>query len=87
MKTVFGFEGEYVYASSLTEANLMVAANIGFLPTASKIKEKEEDGSITSLPFFRNGEVLVTKYYAYYKKSFDESIYEKFISILKEVLN
>lgn len=46
MKTKLGFDGDCIYATTLTEANLMVAANIGFLPVASKKKEKIDDGSI-----------------------------------------
>ena len=69
---------------TLTEAELMVSAGIGFLPVASKVKEKTDDGSITSLPFIKNEEILKSKLYAFYKKSFDESIYEKLTSIIKE---
>ena len=46
MKTKLGFDGDGIYATTLTQANLMVAANIGFLPIASKQKEKIDDGSI-----------------------------------------
>lgn len=62
---------------TLTEAELMVSAGIGFLPVASKVKEKTDDGSITSLPFIKNEEIL---------KSFDKSIYEKLTSIIKNVI-
>ena len=85
-KTVLGFEGDYLYANSLTEANLMVAANLGFIPTASKIKEKISDDSITSIPLIKNGNIIETKLYGYYKKSFDNSLYDKLISVLKDVL-
>lgn len=64
----------------------MVSAGIGFLPVASKVKEKTDDGSITSLPFIKNEEILKSKLYAFYKKSFDESIYEKLTSIIKNVI-
>lgn len=86
IKTVIGFDGEYIYANTLTEANLMVAANIGFLPSASKIKEKTDDGAITSLPLIKNDQILQTKLYGFYKKSFDNSLYEKLIEVIKEVL-
>lgn len=86
LKMSLGFSGDCVFANSLTEANLMVAANIGFLPSASKIKEKEDDGSITSLPLIKDGRVMTTKMYGYYKKSFDDSLYNKLIEILKEIL-
>ena len=85
-KTVLGFDGDYIYANSLTEANLMVAANLGFLPTASKIKEKISDDSITSIPLLKNNEIIKTKLYAFYKKSFDDNLYEKLILILKETM-
>ena len=84
-KTTLEFGGEYVFANSLTEANLMVASNIGFLPTASKIKEKFDDGSITSLPLIKNGKIRTTKIYGFYKKSFDETIYQKLILVFKEI--
>lgn len=86
MKTTLEFDGDYIYASTLTEANIMVAANLGFLPTASKVRERCEDNSITSIPLMKNNEILTTKLYGYYKKSFDESIYEKLIDVLKEVI-
>ena len=85
-KTTFGFDGDYIFANSLTEANIMVAANIGFLPTASKVREKMSDDSITSIPFIKDNEVMKTKLYGYYKKSFDETLYEKLIVVLKEVM-
>lgn len=85
-KTILGFDGEYIFANSLNEAILMVSANMGFLPTASKIKEKMDDGCITLLPLIKNNEIMKSKIYAFYKKSFDDSIYEKLISILKDVL-
>lgn len=44
MKTTLGFDGEYICTSTLTEAYLMVAANIGFLPVARKQKERVDDG-------------------------------------------
>lgn len=40
MKIKLGFDGDCIYATTLTEANLMVAANIGFLPVASKQKKR-----------------------------------------------
>ena len=58
MKTTLEFEGDFLCASTLTEAYLMVAANLGFLPVASKVKEKKDDGSITSLLLIKNNEVL-----------------------------
>lgn len=85
-KTRLNFNGDFIYASSLTEANLMVAANIGFLPTASKIKENISDDSITSIPLIEDNKIKETIIYAYYKKSFDDTIYNKIIDILKEVL-
>lgn len=86
IKTTLGFDGECICANTLTEAYLMVAANVGFLPVASKQKEKASDGSITSLPLIQNDQILISKLYAFYKKSFDESLYEKFTDILKEVI-
>lgn len=45
-----------------------------------------DDGSITSLPLIKDNEVLKTKLYAFYKKPFDESLYEKLVALLKEVI-
>lgn len=86
MKTTLGFDGNCIRANTLTEAYLMVAANIGFLPVASKQKEKTDDGSITSLPLMNNNEVLKAKFYAVYKKSFDEEIYQKLIEVIKDAI-
>lgn len=86
MKTTLGFNGDCIRATTLTEAYLMVAANIGFLPVASIEKEKAGDGSITSLPLLKKEEIVKAKLYAFYKKSFDESTYEKLIEIIKEII-
>lgn len=86
MKTTLGFNGEYVCATTLTEAYLMVAANVGFLPVASSIKEKQDDGSISSLPLIEQNEILKTKLYAFYKPSFDESTFKNLIEIIKDVI-
>lgn len=86
IKTTLGFTGEFLCASTLTEAYLMVAANVGFLPVANKQKEKTDDGSITSLPLIQNNQILISKLYAFYKKSFDETSYEKLIVILRDVI-
>lgn len=86
MKTTLGFNGDCIRATTLTETYLMVAANVGFLPVASIEKEKTDDGSITSLPLLKEEEIVKAKLYAFYKKSFDESTYEKLIESIKEVI-
>ncbi|MBQ8132159.1 MAG: LysR family transcriptional regulator [Bacilli bacterium] len=86
IRSNFNYDGDFLYTNSLIEANLMVAANIGFLVSASKIKEKTDDGSITSVPLFCDDQIIVCKLYGYYKKSFDETIYEKLTSVMMDVL-
>lgn len=76
-----------LYATTLTEANLMVAANIGFLPVASKQKEKIDDGSIATIPLLKNNTILRSKLYGFYKKSSDEFTCQKLIEIIKDVMN
>ena len=68
MKTKLGFDGDGIYATTLTQANLMVAANIGFLPIASKQKEKIDDGSITTIPLLKNTTILKSELYGFYLK-------------------
>lgn len=85
-KSILGFVGDYICANSLTEANLMVAAGLGFIISASKLKEKISDDSITSIPLVKKSEIVKTKLYGYYKKSFNNEIYEKLILVLKDVL-
>lgn len=86
MKTKLGFDGDCIYATTLTEANLMVAANIGFLPVASKKKEKIDDGSIATIPLLKNNTILRSKLYGFYKKSSDEFTCQKLIEIIKDVM-
>ena len=86
MKTKLGFDGDCIYATTLTEANLMVAANIGFLPVASKQKEKIDDGSIATIPLLKNNTILRSKLYGFYKKSSDEFTCQKLIEIIKDVM-
>lgn len=86
MKTKLGFDGDCIYATTLTEANLMVAANIGFLTVASKQKEKIDDGSIATIPLLKNNTILKSKLYGFYKKSSDEFTCQKLIEIIKDVM-
>lgn len=86
MKTKLGFDGDCIYATTLTEANLMVAANIGFLPVASKKKEKIDDGSIATIPLLKNNTILRSELYGFYKKLSDEFTCQKLIEIIKDVM-
>ena len=86
MKTKLGYDGDCIYATTLTEANLMVAANIGFLPVASKQKEKIDDGSIATIPLLKNNTILRSKLYSFYKKLSDEFTCQKLIEIIKDVM-
>ena len=86
MKTKLGFDGDCIYATTLTEANLMVAANIGFLPVASKQKEKIDDGSIATIPLLKNNTILRSELYGFYKKLSDEFTCQKLIKIIKDVM-
>lgn len=86
MKTKLGFDDDCIYATTLTEANLMVAANIGFLPVASKQKEKIDDGSIATIPLLKNNTILKSELYGFYKKSSDKFTCQKLIEIVKDVM-
>lgn len=86
MKTKLGFDGDCIYATTLTEANLMVAANIGFLPVASKQKEKIDDGSIATIPLLKNNTILKSELYGFYKKLSDKFTCQKLIEIIKDVM-
>lgn len=86
IKTKLGFDGDCIYATTLTEANLMVAANIGFLPVASKQKEKIDDGSIATIPLLKNNTILKSELYGFYKKLSDEFTCQKLIEIIKDVM-
>ena len=86
MKTKLGFDGDCIYATTLTEANLMVAANIGFLPVASKQKEKIDDVSIATIPLLKNNTILKSELYGFYKKLSDEFTCQKLIEIIKDVM-
>ena len=86
MKTKVGFDGDCIYATTLTEANLMVAANIGFLTVASKQKEKIDDGSIATIPLLKNNTILKSELYGFYKKLSDKFTCQKLIEIIKDVM-
>ena len=86
MKTKLGFDGDCIYATTLTEANLLVAGTIGFLPVARKQIEKIGDGSIATIPLLKNNTILRSKLYGFYKKSSDEFTCQKLIEIIKDVM-
>ena len=86
MKTKLGFDGDCIYATTLTETNLMVATNISFLPLASNEKEKIDDGSIATVPLLKNNTILKSELYGFYKKLSDEFTCQKLIEIIKDVM-
>lgn len=81
-RDILDFKGNFIYASNLDEAKLLVASNKGFL-LQNSFNQKQIDGGIKEIPYYDSEGHSTTNYYAYWKKSIDNPIISSFAKILK----
>lgn len=84
-KNTLGYGGNFLYATDLESARLMVAANKGFMP----VEDSSQEGSTTikRIPLFRNNEQLTRNYCLFWKKERTGYYIEEFANILKRIFD
>lgn len=77
-----GFGGNFLFASSMEAARLMVVAGRGFLPNDGNIEVDTYSG-VRRIPLYRGGEPIRRNYCVFYKKEKGNYYIEEFAKILK----
>ena len=82
-QNTLGYGGNFLYASDLESARLMVAANKGFMP----VEGSHEEGSSTikRIPLYRKNEHLKRNYCLFWKKERTGYYIEEFADLLKRI--
>ncbi len=83
-KNTLGFNGNIIFAETLDEARMLVAANKGFLILTSHQVSKEVIEGISRILLVRNGERVEINYYAFWNKMTTCILKEKFAYILEK---
>lgn len=79
----FGFKGPFIYADNLEEAKLMVLAGKGILIIEGGRCNPALCNTLACIPLYRDGERVVKRYCAYWKKDNSGYYVEEFADILK----
>lgn len=82
-QNTLGYGGNFLYATDLESARLMVAANKGFMP----VEDSHQVGSTTikRIPLYRNKEHLTRDYCLFWKKEKTGYYIEEFADILHRI--
>ena len=80
---IFGFRGDFLFAESVDEAQLMVVQNNGFMPVDENARIL--GGTTTKIPLIRRGKPITRHYCAFWKTDNSGYYVEEFAEILKSV--
>ena len=83
-RDIVGFTSDFLFADSLQEARIMVAAGKGFLPVEGIRDDVYYDASIARIPLYKNEVPVLRNYCAFWKKGNRNPYIEEFADILKE---
>ena len=78
----FGVKSEFIFAETLEEAHLLVAANKGFFPIEFTSAPQNSDG-VKYIPLVREGKQLYRKYFAFWRADTLKKYLEDFAEILR----
>lgn len=81
---IVGLQGDYLFASSLEEARLMIITGQGYMPVDIIGKEEPANSAIARLPLVRRSEAVSKTYCAFWKKDNSGYYIEEFADMLKE---
>lgn len=81
---IVGLQGDFLFASSLEEARLMIITRQGYMPVDIIGKQTHFDSAIAMLPLVRNEEAVTKTYCAFWKKDNSGYYIEEFADMLKE---
>lgn len=80
--TVIGLQGEFIYASSLEEARLMVISRKGFLPLEGRGQQPAPE-CCRHIPLWRSDKPVLRSYCAFWKRDNSGYYVEDFADILQ----
>ena len=81
---IYGFEGEFLYASTIKEARLMVVSNRGFLPTDGEPVLSHFDETIARVPFYKGNTQFTRNLCLFWKKDNSGYYVEEFAEMLED---
>ena len=84
-QNTLGFSGRFLFADTLDEGRVMVAANRGFMPVESVQKLTDNVDTIKRIPLVEQGKQITRDYCAFWKKEKDNQYIRSFADMLKEV--
>ena len=82
-QNVVGFQGDFLYASNLEEARLMVIGGQGFMPVEGVKRAENFGSSISRIPLYRGDLQITRNYCAFWRKDNSGYYVEEFADILK----
>ena len=77
-----GFQGDFIFADTLSDARIMVASHLGFLPIEG-VSGHDEDSAIKRIALLRDGQPVSRNYCAFWKKGNTGFYVSAFAGILK----
>ena len=81
--SVVGLHGDYLFASSLQEARLMIVTGRGYMPVDVIGEQAWFDSAVRRIPLTRNGEPVTKTYCAFWKKDNSGFYVEDFAEMLQ----
>ena len=84
-RSVFGFQGDFLFADNMDEARLMVVQNNGFMPADDGLQFT--GNAITTIPLFRRDRPIARHYCAFWKVDNSGYYVEEFAGMLKNVFS
>lgn len=82
-KNTLGFEGNFIFASSLEEARILVAGNKGFLPLEDNKGILALEPYIKRIALERGGMQIERELYAFWRKDRDKESFRRFAELLR----
>lgn len=80
----FNVKTQFLFADNLSEARLMVASNMGFLPLDGCVSSQSDFLGVKRVPFYFDNKPMIKRYYAYWSKDNSGYYIEDFVDLLKE---
>lgn len=82
-----GFSNQFLFASTLEEARLMVVSNRGFLPIDALGTLSKPSMGISRIPLYHKQKPLQRKYCAFWHKERTNYYIEEFVDVLRQCIN
>lgn len=81
-----GFSNQFLFASTLEEARLMVVSNRGFLPMDALKSLSKTSMGITRIPLYHKQKPLQRKYCAFWHKERTNYYIEEFVEMIRQCI-